>query len=88
MKHATAPALDRLEPLLERIRVLGGLKEKSRGVFYWKSKSFLHFHEDRAGDFADIRTVDGADFDRFKVDGGDGAEAVVARVKLFVSPPD
>jgi hypothetical protein len=87
MKHATAPALDRLEPLLERIRALGGLKEKSRGVFYWKSKSFLHFHEDPAGDFADVRTFDGTDFDRFRVDGAEGADAVLARVRATVPPP-
>ena len=43
MKHATAGALDRLEPLLAKVRRHGGLKEKSRGVFYFKSKAVLHF---------------------------------------------
>jgi hypothetical protein len=55
MKHATAPALDRLEPLLAKVRRHGRLKEKSRGVFYFKSKAVLHFHEDPAGLFADFR---------------------------------
>jgi len=32
--------------------------EKKRGVFYFKSRSFLHFHEDPAGIFADVK-VDG-----------------------------
>jgi hypothetical protein len=45
MKHAGPKTLDRLEPLLRQIRDLGGLKEKSRGCFYLKSKGFLHFHE-------------------------------------------
>ena len=76
MKHATATALDRIEPLLTRLRLLP-LKEKSRGVFYLKSKAFLHFHEDPAGLFADIRDVSGQDFDRFQVDKGGGAEALV-----------
>jgi hypothetical protein len=55
MKHARQEALDRLEPLLEQIRVLPGLREKSRGVFYRKSRPLLHFHEDPAGFFADLR---------------------------------
>ncbi len=86
MKHATATALDRLEPLLERIRALSGLKEKKRGVFYWKSKSFLHFHEDPKGDFADVGL--GADFERIKVDEADGAEALIERVRALVSSPN
>ena len=34
MKHATSAALDDLEPLLAELRMLPGLTEKSRGVFY------------------------------------------------------
>jgi len=68
MKHAGAAALDQIDPLIARIRALPGLKEKSRGVFYIKSRAFLHFHEDPKGLFADVRTADGKDFERFKVD--------------------
>ena len=68
MKHAGSAALDEIEPLIERLRALPGLKEKSRGVFYLKSRAFLHFHEDLKGLFADVRTVDGKAFERFKVD--------------------
>jgi hypothetical protein len=85
VKHAGAAALDQLEPLLERIRAVGALKEKNRGVFYWKSKAFLHFHEDAAGLFADVRSADGKDFDRFKVDEPTSADAVVARVRATAS---
>ena len=67
MKHATAAALDRLEPLLTDLRELPDLREKSRGVFYRKSRAFLHFHEDAAGLFADIRRPDG-EFDRHRVE--------------------
>ncbi|MDP1735968.1 MAG: hypothetical protein Q8L23_00855 [Caulobacter sp.] len=67
MKHAGAAALDRLEPLLAQIRALPGLKEKSRGVFYRGGKAFLHFHEDRAGLFADLRLA-GPEFERFRVE--------------------
>ena len=65
MKHAGADALDALEPVLEQIRKIEGLKEKSRGVFYRKSTAFLHFHEDPAGFFADLKKGD--DFVRLPV---------------------
>jgi hypothetical protein len=80
MKHAGAAVLDTIEPLLERIRAAGVLKEKSRGVFYFKSKAFLHFHEDPAGVFGDVRAADGKEFDRFKVDEAAGAQQIMARV--------
>lgn len=79
MKHAGAAALDALEPLLVRLRALPGLKEKSRGVFYWKSKAFLHFHEDPAGLFADLR--DDGDFTRFDISTPDKQDALVAAAK-------
>ncbi|MFZ3007564.1 MAG: hypothetical protein WA047_15460 [Phenylobacterium sp.] len=67
MKHAGEIALDQLEPLLARVRALPGLTEKKRGVFYRKSRAFLHFHEDPAGLFGDVRAADDRDFDRFDV---------------------
>jgi hypothetical protein len=65
MIHATEGALDRLEPLLQKIRHFDSLQEKSRGVFYKKSRAFLHFHEDPSGLFADIRVAD--DWERLPV---------------------
>lgn len=67
MKHATTTALDQLDALLNQLRVLPGLKERSRGVFYRRSQAFLHFHEDPAGLFADLRDQTGKDFDRYDV---------------------
>ena len=55
MKHAGAAALDALELVLEQLRAIDGLKEKSRGCFYRGSKAFLHFHEDPEGFFADLK---------------------------------
>ncbi len=81
MKHATASALDRLEPLLEQLRALPGMKERSRGVFYRKSKAFLHFHEDPKGLFADLRDAAGKDFDRFDVTAATGETALVAAAR-------
>ena len=77
MKHATSIRLDRIESLLARLRALP-LKEKSRGVFYLNSRAFLHFHEDPAGLFADIRADDGKDFDRLQVEAAEAQDALVA----------
>jgi hypothetical protein len=65
MKHAGEQALRQLSDLLEQVRQRQGLDEKKLGIFYRNSKSFLHFHEDPAGLFADMSTGD--DFDRYPV---------------------
>lgn len=72
MKHASPTTLDALEPLLAELRGLGGLSERSRGVFYRKSRAFLHFHEDPKGLFADVRDSEGRDFERIEVTGEEG----------------
>jgi hypothetical protein len=81
MRHARDEDLDRIEPLLARIRAAGAgvLKEKKRGCFYVKSKGFLHFHEDPKGMFADIED------DRIQVDDPAGAAQVVARVAALAA---
>jgi hypothetical protein len=66
MKHASQSTLDILDDLLQKLRLIVVLREKSRGVFYFRSKPFLHFHEDPLGLFADLKVGD--DFDRFAVD--------------------
>lgn len=58
-------ALHGLSDLLVQIRLKQGLREKKLGIFYRKSKSFLHFHEDPAGLFADLSAGEG--FDRYPV---------------------
>ncbi len=67
MRHARGEALDQLEPALARLRAIPGLTEKSRGIFYKKARAFLHFHEDPAGLFADLRGADGGAFERIDV---------------------
>jgi hypothetical protein len=87
MRHARGADLDRLEPLLAQLRTLSGLIEKKRGSFYWKSRAFLHFHEDPKGLFADIREADGGnDFDRIDVSGEPGRAELLslARQRLGV----
>ena len=81
MRHARDKDLDRIDGLLAQMRTLPGLKEKTRGVFYLKSRAALHFHEDPAGLFADVRGPGDLDFDRLKVDTAEGARALVARLR-------
>ena len=84
MRHAGSDALHVLESLLAELRALPGLNEKRRGVFYAKSRAFLHFHEDPAGLFADLRGAADADFERFDVTGAEGRKRLVeaARARL------
>lgn len=66
MKHAGPETLTELETLVATLRLLPGLVERRPGVFYRSAKAFLHFHDDPAGIFADVR-LDGAAFERFRV---------------------
>jgi hypothetical protein len=77
MKHAGPEALDQLEPVLAKLRKLDGLRERKRGAFYRGSSAFLHFHEDPAGFFADLKVAD--DFIRFPVNSGAEVERLPAR---------
>lgn len=80
MRHARDQDLDRLEDLLTELRTLPGLAEKKRGVFYRKSRAFLHFHEDPKGMFADISDPD----ERIDVTDAAGQAALIraARARL------
>ncbi len=82
MKHASPEALDALEPLLEELRSLNGLREAKRGVFYIRSRAFLHFHEDPAGFFCDIRLDPCAGFERFPVNSKAERLDVLSRVAV------
>jgi N-acetylglutamate synthase-like GNAT family acetyltransferase len=81
VRHATTEALDQLEPLLAQLRLVEGLVEKSRGVFYRKSRAFLHFHEDPSGLFADVRF--GQDFERFRVESDAERDALMSRIRTI-----
>lgn len=63
MRHAGRDSLQRLEPVLAELRRQPGLKERRPGVFYRKSRAFLHFHESDQRLFADVR-LRGDEFER------------------------
>jgi hypothetical protein len=79
VKHAGSAALDEMEPLLAELRELPELQERQRGVFYRKSRAFLHFHEDAAGMFADVRLAD--DFERLPVNTRAEQQDLVRRIR-------
>jgi hypothetical protein len=66
MKHAGAATLAELAPLLDELRRIDGLVERTPGAFYCRSKAYLHFHEDPEGPFADVK-LDGTTFTRLRV---------------------
>jgi hypothetical protein len=59
MNHAGPRTLARISPLLEELRARPVLRERRAGVFYLKSRAFLHFHDDPSGIFADVRLAEG-----------------------------
>ncbi len=83
MRHATAKTLKDLEPLLEELRSVPGLVEKRPGIFYRKSKAFLHFHEDPSGLHADIRFEE--DFERVRAETDVEREALMDRVRASMT---
>jgi len=84
VKHAGAGALVALSDLLESLRTRAALVEKRPGIFYLKGKAFLHFHQDRAGLFADLRQ--GGDWQRLPADSSDERAKILALVDRASTP--
>jgi hypothetical protein len=85
MKHAGRATLDLLEPFLAQLRQRHPqLREKSNGSFYVKSKGYLHFHEDAAGIFADVK-LDLVEFTRFRATTEREQQALLARIDRSLS---
>lgn len=84
MKHACPQTLHVLQPLLEQVRGCKGLTEKKPGIFYRGSAAFLHFHEDPAGLFADIK-VSGKNFQRFAVNTTVEQSALLAAILTAIA---
>lgn len=66
MKHAGPDTLETLDSVLRQLRKRQLLIERRPGSFYVRSKAFLHFHEDPAGIFADMKE-DLRTFTRYRV---------------------
>lgn len=59
MGHTKPELIADLKKELDSIRELEGIKEKSFGVFYFKSIPFLHFHNKEGQRWADVKTPRG-----------------------------
>jgi len=85
MRHAGAAALDRLDGLLQQVRRRHPqLREPKRGAFYRSGHGWLHFHEDPAGLFADLK-IDG-EWMRFPVDTAGERAALLRRLAEGLTP--
>jgi len=82
VKHAGTGALEALSDLLASLRNRADLVEKRPGIFYRRGKAFLHFHEDRAGLFADLR--DAGDWRRLPVNNSEERAKLLALVDCSV----
>ena len=82
MKHATEETIATLEPLLAKIRRLPDLRERRRGTFYRSGTAFLHFHEDPAGIFADIKA--GGDWERLPANTGAEQATLIRRARKLL----
>ena len=69
-----------------QLRACPELIERSRGTFYKKSQAFLHFHEDPAGFFADVRLSPGGDFTRMRVTTKAEQRALMSAVRKTLTP--
>ena len=85
MRHARAQALTILAEVVAALRDMPELRERSHGVFYRRSQSFAHFHEDPAGLFADLR--EGADFVRYPVNTAAQRRGFLAAVRATLTDP-
>jgi hypothetical protein len=88
MRHASEETLQRLAWLLKQLRAMDGLVEKGPGVYYRKSKAFLHFHEDPAGIFVDVRLRHDDPFTRLAVTTRKQQSALVTEIKRALARND
>jgi hypothetical protein len=79
VRHAGPDELDRVEPFLQQLRALPGVVERKPGIFYRKSKAFLHFHEDPSGLHADVKLA--GQFERFRVETDEERDVLLARIE-------
>jgi hypothetical protein len=79
VKHAGPETFARIAGLLDELRRREGLREPRPGTFYIRSKAFLHFHDDPAGIFADVK-LDLVDFTRLAVTTPAQQRALLVRI--------
>ena len=84
VRHATPEGLKRITGLLEQLRRVDGLVERRPGSFSWRSRAFLHFHEDGPQTFADVRLDPAGDFVRLGVTTAREQSSFLTKVRRVV----
>jgi len=87
MLHATENTLAKYEALLASLRAIDGMNERRPGIFYRKSKAFLHFHEDPTGLYADLRMYVNDEFVRMRVTSRVEQSALITLVTSALTQP-
>ncbi len=54
MRHAKINELKELEELLNKVKAIEGIKERTQNHFYYKGLGILHFHFDLGQIYADV----------------------------------
>lgn len=89
MRHVRESDLERLAAFLADLDAIcaknPALKARKKGVYYMKSKAFLHFHEDAGELFADVK-LDGIAFDRFNVSRRNDQHQLLRAIKDELTP--
>ncbi len=86
MRHASEITLAKHPELMDALRDIKGITERSPGVFYRKSKAFLHFHEDPSGLYADLRTDVDEGFVRLRVQSRAQQSTLLKTVRTVSAP--
>ena len=85
VKHATEATLKEFSSLLARLDRIEGLKRKKLGVYYFRSKAFLHFHEEGRELYADLRTTR-PEFERYLVTSKRSQELLIDSIEQYLGP--
>ena len=80
MRHARPDDLLQIQELVDELRAIDGLVERTPGSFYRGSTAFLHFHIDGDDVYCDVK-LSGPDFDRVKATTDDEQQALLAAVR-------
>jgi hypothetical protein len=84
VRHVTTERLDAIEPMLDELREIDGLVERTRGAFYRRSRGFLHFHEDGNDLYCDVK-LDGEHYERVRATTVAERRRVLAQVRRAIA---
>lgn len=87
MRHARVDDLPAIGRLLDELRAVDGLVERTPGAFYRGSKAFLHFHVDDRDYYCDVK-LSGPEFERVRATTRAEQRALVTAVRRATGSPE